>query len=275
MKARIAKMLPSAVLILPLTFVLGPFVWLLISSLKTNAEIATGLPYALPKVWRWTNYLEAWQIGGFGQLMLNSFINAAGVVTLTLLVTVPAGYAFARMRFRGSEVLFYLILFGLTIPIQAIILPVYQVLAGLGLINALLGVILAQAGNAVPFGLFIMRNFFRTMSNELVDAARIDGCGHFRIFISVLLPLATPALLALTIISALTTWNDFFLPLVVLISPEVQTIPLGLVRFASTFAADQRLIFAGTVISFFPIVALYLITQRYFVEGLTRGALKG
>jgi raffinose/stachyose/melibiose transport system permease protein len=272
---RIVSLFPSVALTVPLAFVLGPFVWLIISSFKTNAEIAKGVPYALPEALRWSNFLEAWRIGDFGQLMLNSVINATGVVVLLLLVTVPAGYAFAKMRFRGNNILFYLMLIGLTIPIQAIIVPVYEVLTGLGLINTLLGVALAQAGNGVPFGLFIMRNFFRSMPNELIDAARIDGCGDLRIFLNVLLPLAMPGLLALTIISALTTWNDFFLPLVVLISPEVQTIPLGLVRFVGTFAADQRLIFAGTVISFFPIVALYLVTQRYFVEGLTRGALKG
>lgn len=273
--ARGRGVLLPLLLLAPLAFLLGPFAWLIVSSLKTEAEIAMGDPFAWPSRLAIENYAAAWRIGGFGDLALNSVVNAAAVVTLTVLICAPAGYAFAKMRFRGSTALFYLFIIGLTVPIQAIVVPVYNVLAGLGLINSLLGVTLAQAGNGVPFGLFLTRNFFRTLPDEMLDAARIDGCGHLRILVSIVAPLSVPAVLALVVISALSTWNDFFLPLVVLISPDIQTIPLGLVRFASTFTADQRLVFAGTVISFLPVVLLYVATQRYFVQGLTQGALKG
>ena len=254
--------------------VLLPFVWLIVSSFKTNNEIFVGVPYALPQEWNFDNYVTAWNRGGFGQLFANSAIIAVSVVVLTLILSAPAGFAFAKMRFRGSEFLFYICLFGLTIPIQAMIVPLYQLLQNLGLINTLAGVALVQVGNGMHFGLFIMRNFFRSLPDELVDSARIDGCNNFQVFWSVLLPLAIPAVSALAIISALGTWNDFFLPLVVLISPGVQTVPLGLVRLVDQFSADQRLIFSGTVISFIPIVVLYVLAQRHFVQGLTQGALK-
>ena len=271
---RTRRNLFAAFLLTLMIFVLLPFVWLIVSSFKTNHEIFVGVPYALPQQWNFDNYATAWVRGGFGRLFWNSAAIAVIVVFLTLLLSAPAGYAFAKMRFKGNDLLFYLCLFGMTIPIQAMIVPLYQLLQHLGLVNTLIGVALVQVGNGIPFGLFIMRNFFRSLPDELVDSARIDGCGNFQIFGRVLLPLAVPAVSALAIISALGTWNDFFLPLVVLISPSVQTVPLGLVRFVDQFSADQRLIFSGTVISFIPIVILYVIAQKHFVQGLTQGALK-
>ena len=267
---------PAAIALVPvLALVLGPFLWLLASSLKSEAEIGQANPFALPKQAMWQNYIDAWQIGGFGDLLANSLLNLAGVVALTLIACAPAGYVFAKLRFPGREWVFYLVIIGLTIPVQAIVIPLYQVLFNLGLINSLAGITLAQVSNGIPFGIFFMRSFFAGVPDELVEAARIDGASHFQILRRVMLPLAAPALQALVIISALSTWNDFFLPLVVLISPGNQTLPLGLVRFASTYSTDFRLVFSGTVITFLPVIILYILTQRRFTEGLTQGALKG
>jgi raffinose/stachyose/melibiose transport system permease protein len=258
-----------------MALILAPFAWLIVSSLKTEAEIGMANPFSWPGNLMWRNYLDAWQIGGFGELVGNSLLNLAGVVALTLLTCAPAGYALAKIRFPGREWLFYAFILGLTIPIQAIVIPLYQVLFGLGLVNTLTGIVLAQVSNGIPFGIFLMRSFFMGVPDELVEAAKIDGATHFQILTKVFLPISTPAIQALVIISALSTWNDFFLPLVVLISPEVQTLPLGLVRFAGTYSSEYRLVFAGTVISFLPIIVLYLLTQRRFTEGLTQGAIKG
>ncbi len=265
----------AAALSLPLLIILGPFLWLILSSLKSEAEISGANPFALPAQLMWRNYLDAWHVGGFGDLIGNSLVNVAGVIALTLGVCAPAGYALAKIRFGGKEWVFYGIVLGLTVPIQAIIIPLYEVLSGLKLINSLAGLTLAQVSNLIPFGIFLMRSFFRGVPDELVEAAKIDGCGHFQILTRIFLPISTPAIFALVIISALSTWNDFFLPLVILISPEVQTLPLGLVRFAGTYQTDHRLVFSGTVISFLPIILLYILTQRHFTQGLTQGALKG
>ncbi|GKX33353.1 MAG: ABC transporter permease [Rhizobiaceae bacterium MnEN-MB40S] len=268
--------LPLALCLTPvLIIILAPFIWLIVSSLKSPAEIGVADPFAFPEKLMWQNYVDAWNIGGFGDLVVNSLINLCGVVALTLVVCAPAGFALAKIRFPFKEWIFYLFLLGLTIPIQAIIIPLYQVLQALGLVNSLPGIILAQVSNGIPFGIFLMRSFFQGVPDELVEAAKIDGASYYQILTRIFLPISKPAILALVVISALSTWNDFFLPLIVLISPDVQTLPLGLVRFAGTYTSEYRLVFSGTVISFLPIVILYLFTQRRFTEGLTQGALKG
>lgn len=268
--------LTAVLLLLPVVAVIvGPFLWLIVSSLKTEREIGRGEPFSFPAELMWQNYIDAWTVGNFGSLIGNSLINVAMVLALTLLICVPAGYALAKIRFPGREWVFYAFIFGLTIPVQAVIIPLYQLLSNLGLINSLWGVTLAQVSNGIPFGLFLMRSFFVGVPNELTEAAKIDGANHFQILWKVFLPLSQPAIMALLIISALSTWNDFFLPLVVLISPGNQTLPLGLVRFASTYNTDYRLVFSGTVITFLPVIILYILTQRRFTEGLTQGALKG
>lgn len=276
MSRRSKSELPAALLLAPVAaIIVGPFLWLIVSSLKTEAEIGRGDPFAFPANLMWQNYVDAWNIANFGGLIGNSLINVLGVVVLTLLVCVPAGYALAKIRFPGREWIFYAFIFGLTIPIQSVIIPLYQLLSNLGLINSMTGVVLAQVSNGIPFGVFLMRSFFMGVPGELTEAAKIDGANHFQILWQVFLPLSQPALMALIIICALSTWNDFFLPLVVLISPGNQTLPLGLVRFASTYNTDYRLVFSGTVITFLPVIILYILTQRRFTEGLTQGALKG
>jgi len=276
MSRRKPSELPAVLMLLPvLAIIVGPFLWLIVSSLKTEREIGRGDPFSFPAQLMWQNYIDAWNIGNFGSLIGNSLLNVLGVVTLTLLVCAPAGYALAKIRFPGREWVFYAFIFGLTIPVQAVIIPLYQLLSNLGMINSLWGVTLAQVSNGIPFGLFLMRSFFMGVPNELTEAAKIDGANHFQILWRVFLPLSQPAISALLIISALSTWNDFFLPLVMLISPGNQTLPLGLVRFASTYNTDFRLVFSGTVITFLPVIILYILTQRRFTEGLTQGALKG
>jgi raffinose/stachyose/melibiose transport system permease protein len=271
-----AREWPMLVALIPVTLlILGPFFWLITSSLKTEAEIGAGNPFAMPNMLMWQNYIDAWNVGGFADLIGNSLMNVAGVVTLSLLTCVPAGYALSKIDFPGREWVFYAFIFGLTIPVQAIIIPLYQLLANLGLINSLAGVVLAQVSSAIPFGIFLMRSFFKGVPNDLAEAARMDGASHYQILTTIFLPLSMPAVQALVIISALSTWNDFFLPLVVLISADVQTLPLGLVRFASTYTTQYRLVFSGTVISFLPVIILFILVQRRFTEGLTQGALKG
>ncbi len=164
---------PVLVGLVPATaIILAPFLWLIISSFKTEAEIGVGNPFALPKSLMWQNYVDAWNVGGFSELIGNSLINVCSVVILSMLVCVPAGYALAKIRFPGREWMFYAFIFGLTIPVQAIIIPLYQVLTNLGLINSMAGVTLAQVSNGVPFGIFLMRSFFLGVPNELTEAAQ-------------------------------------------------------------------------------------------------------
>ncbi len=256
-----------------LTLTLLPFAWVILASLNTNRGIFSG--QIVPTVPQWGNYVRAWQVGNLSQYVGNSVIVAVGTVALTLVACAPAGYAFGRMRFAGGSLLFYLYLFGLTIPFQALLIPVFYQMKALGLINNLLGIVLVQVGTGIPFGAFLMRNFFRSLPEEIADAARIDGANELIVFLRVMLPLAKPATLALVVFSFMGSWNEYLLPLIALQSDAKRTLPTGLVRYSTQYATDYSLVFAATVISFIPTVALYLVFQRQFIEGVNAGATKG
>jgi len=256
-----------------LALTLLPFLWVILSSLNTNKGIFNG--QILPTSLQWGNYARAWSVGNLQQYVGNSAIVAVATVALTLIACCPAGYAFGRMRFAGNNLIFYLYLFGLTVPFQAVLIPVFYQLKNLGLIDNLLGIVLVQVGTGVPFGAFLMRNFFRSLPTEIADAARIDGAGEIGVFLRVMLPLAKPATLALVVFSFMGSWNDYLLPLIALQSDVKRTLPTGLVRYSTQYATDYSLVFAATVISFIPTVALYLVFQRQFIEGVNTGATKG
>lgn len=260
-------------LIAVLVLTLAPFVWVILSSLNTSRGIFSG--QIVPSALHWDNYTRAWRIGNLSRYVGNSVVVAVATVALTLVACCPAGYAFGRMRFRGGTAIFYLYLFGLTVPFQAVLIPIFYQLKMLGLLNNLLGIILVQVGTGVPFGAFLMRNFFRSLPTEIADAARIDGATELGVFLRVMLPLAKPATLALVVFSFMGSWNEYLLPLIALQTDAKRTLPTGLVRYSTQYATDYSLVFAATVISFIPTVVLYLIFQRQFIEGVNAGATKG
>ncbi|MGQ9629254.1 MAG: carbohydrate ABC transporter permease [bacterium] len=249
-----------------------PFIWACLNSVKTNDEIL-GKPFSPPARPQWGNFREAWVGGHLGIYFKNSVYISVPVVLFSVLVSSLAGYAFGKIRFWGSNAVFYLFLFGLTIPIQSIIIPLYYILLDLRVLDSPLGVILPSIGG--PFGIFLMRAFFRQLPGELVDAGRIDGCTEFGVFWRIMLPLAKPAMVTLIIITFMGSWNDYLLPLVVLHSDANRTIPLGIVHFQQEYLTDYRLVFAAIVISFTPVIVLYIIFQRQFIQGIAGGALKG
>lgn len=217
MSRRKPSELPAVLMLLPvLVVIVGPFLWLIVSSLKTEREIGRGDPFSFPAQLMWQNYIDAWNIGNFGSLIGNSLINVLGVVTLTLLVCAPAGYALAKIRFPGREWVFYAFIFGLTIPVQAVIIPLYQLLSNLGMINSLWGVTLAQVSNGIPFGLFLMRSFFMGVPNELTEAAKIDGANAWQRFTQITLPLMRRTLalaLILSVAGSILAFDQFYIML--------------------------------------------------------------
>lgn len=251
-----------------------PFIWTFLNSLKTNDEIFTR-PFSLPVNPKWGNFLTAWRKGNLGVYFKNSVLVLIPTVAGIVFSGCLAGYAFARLRSSLIDFLFYVFLFGLTIPIQAIIIPLYYNLQGLGLVDNLWGVILPTIGMSMPLSIFIMRTFFGGTPRDLADAAKIDGCSEVGIFWHVMLPLSKPALSSLVVIFSLSSWNFYFLPLVVLTSDANRTLPLGVVRFQGTFSTLYNLIFATIVISCIPIIIIYIIFQKQFVQGIAGGALKG
>ncbi|WP_318617152.1 carbohydrate ABC transporter permease [Sporosarcina sp. YIM B06819] len=256
-----------------LLLITSPILFAILASFKTNIEIFTS-PFSLPKSWSFDNIIKAWNLGNFKTYFLNSaFVTIIGMI-IVVLVACPAGYAFAQLTFRGNNILFYLILLGMALPVQAIIIPIFYQLRSMGLVDSLSGVTLVSAGLALPFSIFLMRNTFRDVPKELRESSTIDGASEWRTFLSVMLPLAKPGVVALLIFTFMNIWNDFLLPLVLLKSQENFTISLGLYSFQGEQATNYALIFGGTVISMIPSIIVFLIFQRSFVEGMSEGANK-
>ena len=251
-----------------------PFLWAILNSLKSNDAIFIE-PFSVPTSPLWGNYAEAWVRGKFGTYLWNSVAIAIPGVAAKLAFASLAGFALARLRFAGSNIAFYLFLLGLAIPTNAILIPLYYTVRDLKLLDTLPGVILPQIGGAMPFGIFLMRAFFRSLPTELEDAARIDGCNDFGVYRHIMLPLSGGALGALFIFTFMASWNDFLIPYLFIHDQDKRTIPLGLLYFQGAYVSEYRLIFAGIVMSFIPTLALYAVFQRQFVSGITVGAVKG
>ncbi|WP_103104601.1 carbohydrate ABC transporter permease [Brevibacillus reuszeri] len=268
-----SQMMLWVFLLLLLTIIVTPILWVILGSFKTAFEIANS-PFALPTSWSFDNLISAWQLGNFQTYFWNSaFITIVGMI-IVFLVACPAGYAFAHMNFRGSQFLFYLFLLGMALPVQAIIIPVFYQLKSLGLVDTLSGVTLVSVSLALPFSIFLMRNTFKDIPKELRESAFVDGAGEWKTYLRIMLPLAKPGVVALLVFTFMNIWNDFLLPLVLLISDHNYTIPLGLLAFQGDSGANYGLIFAGTLISMVPSIAVYVIFQRQFVEGMSAGSDK-
>jgi len=260
-------------LFLLLMVIITPIFWAIIGSFKSNFEIANS-PFSLPSSWSFKNFVGAWELGNFKTYFFNSaYITISGML-LVALVACPAGYAFAQFTFKGRDLLFYLFLIGMQLPIQAVIIPVFYQLKAMGLIDTLIGVILVSAAEALPFAIFLMRNTFKDVPKELRESAQVDGASEWRTYFSIMLPLAKPGLVALLVFTFMSIWNDFLTPLVLLISNENFTMSLGLYSFTGENATNFALIFAGTVISMIPSIIVYLIFQRQFIEGMSAGSNK-
>jgi raffinose/stachyose/melibiose transport system permease protein len=219
------------------------------------------------------NFADAWRDGNFGSYLKSSVIVAVVVVSVAGVLSIMSGYAFGLLRFRGSSVLFYVFLLGLMVPMEAIIVPLYYDFRGLT--NTYWGLILPQIATSVAFGTFWMRAFFRGVPRSLVEAARIDGASSWFTLWRVLLPLARPAVLTMTVLLFMWTWNEFLLALVMVSDEGLRTAPLGLSFFQGRNTSDLTLLAAGSVIVALPVVVLYVFLQRHFIRGMLSGAVKG
>jgi raffinose/stachyose/melibiose transport system permease protein len=221
------------------------------------------------------NFADAWSEGNFGAYLRSSAIVTVSVVVAASLLSILSGYAFGLMRFRGANAIFYLFLLGLMVPIEAMIVPLYYDLRDLQLTNTYWALILPQIGTSVAFGTFWMRAFFRSVPHSLVEAARIDGASSWFTLWRVLLPLARPAVLTMTVLLFMWTWNEFLLALVMVSDEGLRTAPLGLSFFQGRNQTNLTLLAAGAVIVATPVVVLYVFLQRHFIRGMLSGAVKG
>jgi raffinose/stachyose/melibiose transport system permease protein len=221
------------------------------------------------------NFVTAWDDGHFSSYLRSSVIVAVSVVLCSSLLSVLAGYAFGLMRFRGEQVLFYLFLLGLMVPLEATIVPLYYDLRDYGLTDTYWALILPQVGVSTAFGTFWMRAFFRSVPRSLIEAARLDGSSSWSTLWRVVLPLGRPAVLTMMLLVFMWTWNEFLLALVMVSDESLRTAPLGLAFFQGRNTTDFPLLAAGAVIVATPVVVLYVFLQRHFIRGMLSGAVKG
>jgi multiple sugar transport system permease protein len=255
-------------------FVLLPFVWMVALSLKPPGEIFTASPQLFPSHWYAVeNYSAALTRVPLLRFMLNGAIVCAAVLVLQLLISLPCAYALAKLRFRGRNFLFGCVLAALIIPMQVLAIPLFIALAGMGLINTYAALVLPWAGSA--FCIFLLRQFFLTVPDELLDAARLDGMSELGILVRLMLPSATPAIAAFAIFSVVYHWNDLFWPLIVTNDRNLATAPLGLMYFRDAEVGnDYGPLMAGAVLITAPLVLTFLFAQRWFIAGLTMTGIK-
>ena len=257
-----------------LLFTVGPFLWLLSTALKSAGEnIFAYPPVFIPTEPTLDNFFRVMDSQPIFSYLMNSVIVAVVSVVLNLLLASLAAYPLARMSFKGRTLIFAVLLSSMMIPFQLLMIPVYELAIGLGLQNTYLGLVLPHACTA--FGIFFMRQAFMSIPAAIEEAAIMDGVSRLRIWWFVLLPLVKPSLATLAVFSFIAVWGDFLWPLIIIDQPSLFTLPLGVNRLASTFSLDWRLVAAGAVFSIIPILLFFTFTQRYFIEGAMKGAVKG
>jgi multiple sugar transport system permease protein len=260
-------------ILLPLALLmLAPLIWMLLTSIQTLAETQR-FPPVMPSGVRWQNYRQVLDLSPFPRWFMNSLIVTVVVVFSNLVLCSLAGYAFARIRFFGREVAFVLVLATMMIPFQVIMLPTFLIVRKLGLIDSLGALIVPNLAGA--FGIFLLRQFFRTLPVELEEAARIDGASRLGVLFKIVLPLSGPVLATLAVVTFLWTWNDFLWPLITLYNPDNFTIQVGLTTFQGAHKTNTNLLMAANVMSIAPVLLLFFVLQRYFIRGIATSGLKG
>lgn len=252
--------------------VLVPVVEIVSTAVSSTSSLHPGL--LVPDGFHLANFGQAWNKGHFGSYMRSSAIVTVTVVVVAAVLSTLAAYAFGTMRFPGSTVLFYLFVLGLTIPEEALVIPLYYDFRGLGLTDTYWALILPQAAQSVAFGTFWMRSYFTGSPRSLMDAARMDGASSWGILWRILVPAGKPAITTMLVITFMWTWNEFLLALVMVSSDSRRTVPLGLAFFQGQHSSDVSLLAAAAVLVALPVVAVYIAFQRRFIEGMLSGAVK-
>ena len=271
--AQLSKVLVYVVLGIFTITVLVPVIWAIGTSLKTYGEVFSRGMSFFPEVPQWNNYAEVFRIAPFARYYLNTIFVSIFVCAITLISSAMSAYAFARLHFPGRETIFVLYLATMMIPQQVILIPNFIIVRELGLLDSLAGLILTRS--FLPLGTFLLRQFFMGIPRDLEEAAIIDGFSYARRFLSIILPLAKPALVSLLIITLLLAWNDFLYPLVFIQSDANRTLTLGLAILQGDLDIRWNLVMAATMIVVAPLVVVYLLLQRFFIEGIALSGSKG
>jgi N-acetylglucosamine transport system permease protein len=255
-----------------------PLLWAMVSSLKSDNEILTD-PWGLPSELRWGNFARAWSDAHIGRYFLNSAIVVAGALVLTMLLGAMGAYVLARYRFRGSRLIYYAFVGGMMFPVFLALVPLFFVVRDLGLVGTLPGLILVYAAYSLPFTVFFLTAFFRTLPSTVAEAAMVDGCGHFRLFFQVMLPMARPGLVSVAIFNFLFQWNQYVLPIVLMQGEGAENrwvLAQGLTALAVNegYQGDYGALFAGMTIAMLPVLVGYLAFHRQVQSGLAAGQMR-
>ena len=272
--AAVSKTIVYIILIVITLMMIVPFLWMLSASIKSNREVFLMDPFVfIPEVPKWDNYVKIWTKIPLLKFVENTVILTIVVTILQLITSSFAAYSFAKLKFKHRNTLFLAYIATIAMPWQVYMVPQFIMMRSMGLNDKLLAMICLQAFSA--FGVFLMKQFYEGIPDDLCEAARIDGMSEYKIYASIMLPLSKPALSTLTIFTFVNTWNDYLGPLIYLRSEEKKTIQLGLKMFIGQYTAEYGLIMAGSVLSLIPVIIVFLCLQKYFVEGVASTGLKG
>ena len=249
-----------------------PFLWMLTTSLKSEAAVLQMPPQWIPTEWRWSNYPLAWNTAPFARYFFNSFFMSTMTTIGEVIFTIFAAYAFAKMKFLGKNVLFTLLLGTLMIPGQMLLIPNFVTITRLGWLDTYWALIIPWLASV--FAIFLLRQFFRSLPDELWDSARIDGCGRFRFLFRIMVPLAKPAIVTVAILKFIGGWNAYLWVLVMTNSELMRTVPVGLKSFSSEVGTQYELLMAASVLAILPILILYFFTQKQFIKSFARTGIK-
>ncbi|MFD0695917.1 carbohydrate ABC transporter permease [Paenibacillus sp. GCM10027628] len=253
---------------------ISPFFLILSTSLKTKSEINVNGPLALPEMLHWENYSRIWQVGNFIGYFKNSVIVTVVVVVFVVILSLLGAYPFAHMKFKGKGILFLIILWGLTVPMDLLIIPLFNNLKSIGLLNTLWALILPQIALNIPFSIFLLRGFMRDIPHALLESARMDGSSEMQNLYLIMMPMLYPPIVSLIVFTAIGTWNNFMLPTILVQNDLLRTLPVGLNYFQTKFTMDYTMIATAAVISALPTAIVYMIFQRNIISGVMVGALK-
>lgn len=262
-----------ALLLAAMVFSIFPLVSMLSAALQPQGSVPTGLSW--PSDPQWHNFIDAWQVADITPLLWSSIIYVLGVVPVAALFATMAGYALGQLRIPGAAILFLLFIFGLTLPREATIVPLYYQIRDMGLLNTRLGLILVLIGAFMPFAVFWMRAHFLTMPKELSEASAIDGANQWQSFVKIQIPLAVPAIASMCLLLFLWTWNTFLQAIVLLDDPSKRTMAGALQNFVGQYSTDVVLLNAGSLLIMAPTIVVFLFFQRHFVKAMIAGAVKG
>lgn len=267
-----SEVLRTALLIIISFVILAPVTWFILSSFKDLTDLSSRPPKLFPSRWAIENYTEAFKMYDYMRYFMNSVIVTVLATILTLTINSMAAYAFAKYNFRGRDGLFVLTLAMIMIPLQVILIPIYLVVSSLGLVNTYWGMIIPAA--ATPTGVFVIRQYMLTIPDEMIESARIDGAGEFRIYARIILPLAKPALAVVAIFSILWRWNDFLWPLLIAQNERLYTLPVALALLNGQLVVPYNVVLAMSVMSIIPVLFMFVFMQRQIIQGIAHTGIK-